>query len=528
MRLLCALLAGSVLFAANKPDRIEWYRDAGFGLFIHWTMDSQIGVVESHSMVGASPDYLNRYVNELPKTFNPHRFNARDWAALAKLAGVKYVVFTSKHHSGFTMFHSDTTDFGIHKTPFGRDVVSEIVKEFRAHGVAPGLYFSPDDFWWLYKNGKKLQRNIPEVQPRNNPGLMKHDLQQVREIMTRYGDIDVVFFDGEPDGLKELAWELNPNTVVTRGEIETPEQYVPGVPLDKPWESCITMGTQWQYKPVETYKSGGEMISLLVETRAKGGNLLLNIGPRPTGEIPYEQEDRLREIGLWMFLNGEAIYGVRPWVITNENNYWFTKKKDGSAVYVIVKEPERWKYGTWKDIVLKSVRATPKTTISVLGQNDEVLEYQPSVVPKTTWKQTPEGLQIRAMHAQRIYNDRKWPNPVVLKLTDVLPAMTPPVVTLRRVEYDPGTKTATLEGELMDLGRAMDVSVGFEFRNVKGLDLTERPDAFITTEMVSRTAPGVFTLAVKGWQPGDVMEVRAAVRHPLITAYSREQKFSVK
>jgi alpha-L-fucosidase len=356
---------------------------------------------------------------------------------------------------------------------------------------------------------------------------MKHDQQQVRELMTRYGDIDVVFFDGDPHGLKELAWQLNPNTVVTRGEIETPEQYVPGVPLDKPWESCITMGTQWQYKPVETYKTGGEMISLLVETRAKGGNLLLNIGPRPTGEIPYEQEDRLREIGLWMFLNGESIYGVRPWVITNENNYWFTRKKDGSAVYVIVKEMDRWRYGTWKDIVLKSVRATSKTTISVLGQNDEVLEYQPAVVPKTTWKQNSDGLHIRAMHAQRIYNDRKWPNPIVLKLTNVEPAMTPPAVSLRRVTYNGATKTATLEGELTDLGKAGEVSVGFEFRNVKGLDLTERPDAYIPTEMVKQTAAGAFTLSVKGWEPGDVMEIRAAVKHPLITAYSREIKCTV-
>src|SRR5918994_710645 len=113
LRRFAALLASAALLsaqAANKPERLEWFRDQGFGLFIHWTMDSQIGVVESHSMVGASADYLNRYVNELPRTFNPHRFNAQDWAALARLAGVKYVVFTSKHHSGYTMFHSETTD----------------------------------------------------------------------------------------------------------------------------------------------------------------------------------------------------------------------------------------------------------------------------------------------------------------------------------------------------------------------------------------------------------------------------------
>jgi alpha-L-fucosidase len=529
-KIAAALIAAAILTAQpqNKPDRLEWFRDQGFGLFIHWTFDSQIGVVESHSMVGASADYLHRYVNELPRTFNPHRFNAQDWAVLAKLAGVKYVVFTSKHHSGYTMFHTATTDFGIRNSPFKRDIVGEVISEFRKQGVAPGLYFSPDDFWWLYKNGRKIQRNIPEVAPINNPGLLKHDQQQVRELLTNYGDVDVMFFDGPHEGLRELAWELQPNIVVTRGAIETPEQYVPGVPLDTAWESCITMGTQWQYKPVETYKSGGEMIRLLIETRAKGGNLLLNIGPRPDGTIPPEQEDRLREIGLWMFINGESIYGVRPWVITNENDYWFTKKKDGSAVYVMVKGQERWKYGEWKDIVLQSVRATPKTTVSVLGQNDEVLEYQPNVVPKTTFRQERDGLHIRAMHAQRIYNDRKWPSPIVLKLTNVEPSLTPPVVTMRDVSWDAISRTATLHGELTDLGGTSEVEVGFEYRNMKGLDLTERPDAYRRTELRPATAPGPFTLAIQGWQPGDVMELRSVVRHPLITTYSREQRFTVK
>ena len=524
---LCLLLLAATLFAQNKPERLERFRDFGFGLFIHWSLDSQLGSVISHSMVGASEDYLRRFVEDLPRTFNPRKFHPQDWAALAKLAGVKYVVFTSKHHAGFCLFHTATTDFSVARTPFQRDITGEVLQAFREQGIAPGLYFSPDDFWWLWKNGKKLQRNVPEVYPANNPGLMKHDLDQVRELMTKYGNVDVVFFDGPPEGLKELAWKLQPDTVVTRGAIETPEQYVPGVPLDGAWESCITMGTQWQYKPTnESYKSGGELISLLIETRAKGGNLLLNVGPRPDGEIPIEQEERLREIALWMFINGESIYGVRPWVITNENDLWFTKKKDDSAVYVAVKTADRWKYGEWRELVLKSVRATPKTTISVLGQSDEVLEYQPDVVPKTTWRQEADGLHIRAMHAQRIYNDRKWPNPVVLKLTDVEPAMTPPAVTLRSVTYKGGV--AVLEAEITDLGKADAVEAGFEFRNVKGLDLTERPDAYRVTETVRRTGPGVYRIEVKGWQPGDVMEVRAAVKHPLITTYSRESRHTIR
>ncbi len=404
--------------AGNRPERLDWFRDLGFGLFIHWSHDSQLGSVISHSMAGASDDYVRRFVTELPGTFNPRKFNPGDWAVLARLAGVKYVVFTAKHHSGFCMFDTATTDFNITKTPFRRDITGEVLAAFRDQGIVTGIYFSPDDFLWLHLNGKQIQRNTPEVAPANNPGLLARDRAQLRELLTNYGAVDILFLDGPAEGLRELAWELRPEIVVTRGAIETPEQYIPGVPFPGAWEACLTMGTQWQYKPTnEVYKTGGELISMLIETRAKGGNLLLNVGPKPDGELPIEQEERLREIALWMFVNGESIHGVRPWNVTNEGSLWFTRKKEGDTVYVFVKESEPWKYGEWKEVVLRSVRATPTTRVAILGQNDRVLEYQPKVVPRTTWRQEGDALHIRAMRAQRIYNDRKWPNPVVIKIT---------------------------------------------------------------------------------------------------------------
>src|SRR5215467_5699312 len=125
----------------NKSERLEWFRDLGFGLFIHWSFDSQLGVVISHSMVGASDDYLKRFVEDLPKTFNPRKFNPQDWAVLAKLAGVKYVVFTTKHHSGFTMFQTATTGFNIMNTPFHRDATADVLNAFREHSIAAGIYF---------------------------------------------------------------------------------------------------------------------------------------------------------------------------------------------------------------------------------------------------------------------------------------------------------------------------------------------------------------------------------------------------
>lgn len=514
--LLAAQSVEPITGSRNKAERLEWFRDLGFGLFIHWTVDSQLGLEISHSMVGASDDYLKRYVEELPKTFNPAKFNAPEWARLAKLVGMKYVVFTSKHHNGFAMFDTKTTDFGIMKTPFARDITGELMSAFRNAGLAPGLYYSPDDFWWLRENKIPLQRNIPAISPANNPGLLKHDQAQIRELLTNYGNIDIMFFDGPWDGLRELAWDMQPNLVVTRGGIATPEQFVPGVALDGPWESCITMGNQWPYKSTnENYKSGRELISMLIETRAKGGNLLLNVGPSPDGEIPIEQKQRLEEIGLWMFVNQESIYGVRPWVVTNEKDYWFTRKKNTNTVYVAVKEKERWKYGEWKEIALKSIRATPSTRISVLGQNDQVLEYQPTVVPKSTFRQQGDTLILRAMHAQRLYTNRQWPNPVVIKLENVEAALEPPKIET----------TTNFAANMVSLGGAASVEVFFEYQDVTGFDLTERPDNWKALPAQTITKPGRVSVKAPSLQSGHQYEYRPVVRHPLLQLYGATKSF---
>src|SRR6185437_12711005 len=477
----------------NKPERLEWFRDQGFGLFIHWSVDSQTGVVISHSLVGADDAYTNRFFNELPKTFNPHKLNPQDWAALAKLAGIRYVVFTTKHHSGFAMWDTKTTDFGIMHTPFRRDITREILDAFRAQGIRAGIYFSPDDFSWLWRHKIDIQRHIPAVEPRNNPGLMKLDLDQVRELMTNYGPIDVAFFDGDPYQLRDLAWKLQPDVIVTRGAIETPELYVPGIPIPGAWEANFTMGTAWQYQPQnEVYKTGGQVIDILVETRAKGGNLLLNIGPKPDGELAIEQEERLREVALWMQVNQECIYGVRPWVITNEQNIWFTKAKNEDTLYAIVKQQPLWVRGQWRDFVLKSVEASPQTQVSVLGQNGRVLEYRPEVKPAPSYKQEADGLHIRAMFTQRLQDNSRWPNPIVLKITHVKPAFTPPQIETSDARFDAGTKTATLTGKLLDMGKASSLEVGFEYRSILGLDASDRSIPWQPGPSTRLSAPGAF------------------------------------
>ncbi len=515
----------------NKAERLEQFRDLGFGLFIHWSVDSQTGVVISHSLPGADEAYTSRFFNELPKTFNPRKFYPQDWAALAKLAGIKYMVFTTKHHSGFTMWDTKTNDFGLMGTPFrGRDIVRETVDAFRAQGIRPGFYFSPDDFWWLWKNKIEIQRNIPAVQPRNNPGLMKLDLDQLRELMTNYGPIDYVFLDGEPDQLRELAWKLQPDTVVTRGAMQTPELYVPGIPLEGAWEACFTMGTAWQYQPQnESYKSGGKVIDILVETRAKGGNLLLNVGPKPDGELPIEQEERLREVALWMQVNQEAIYSVRPWVITNEQNIWFTKAKNENTVYAIVKqEPQRWQRGQWRDFVLKSIKATPRTKVTVLGQNGRVLEYRPEVTPAPAHQQGADGLHIRAMFAQRLQDNSRWPNPIVLKITNVEPALAPPKVVTSDAKFDRNTRSAFLQGELLDLGKLQNIEVGFEYRSIVGLDASDRSIPWVAGPSVTRTATGKFSLSLPNLNPQGVYEFRAWAKHPLLTIYGAEKRIPLQ
>jgi alpha-L-fucosidase len=408
--------------SGNRPERLAWFQDQALGMFIHWSVDAQLGSVISHSMVGASQDYLERYINLLPQTFLPTRFDPDEWARLAKVAGMTYVVFTTKHHNGFCMFDTQSTPFNIMNTPYGRDITRQVVDAFRKWGIAIGFYFSPDDFWLLHQQGHEISRDGKTVNPLHNPDLMAHNQKQLRELLNNYGPIDVLFLDGVAEGLKQLAWELQPNIVVTRGDLATPEQHLPDRPIPGPWEACFTLGTQWAYKPTnEEYKSGTKLIEMLIETRAKGGNLLLNVGPKPDGEIPIEQAARIQEMALWLFVNGESMYDIRPWPIIRErltldHEVWYTQSKEDDTVYAIVTGTP-WPKGERKVITLQQIRATDRTEVEILGQSGNVLEYRPDVNPKASWRQDDQGLHIAAMHAQRLYNNNRWPNPIVIRIT---------------------------------------------------------------------------------------------------------------
>ena len=402
----------------NNPEREQWFMDLGFGMFIHWSFDSQVGAVISHSMAGASQDYLEYFVNELPKSFDPKKFDPDEWAVLAKLAGMKYMVFTAKHHSGFCMWDTNTTKFSVMNTPFKQDILKKIIESFRKQGIAIGLYFSPEDFHYLYENNIPIGRlQHPMHYPENNPGLMNLDKAQLRELLTNYGKIDMIFFDGPVEGLEPSAWEIQPDIFVTRGQIETPEQDLPSAPIPGPWEACFTMGTDWQYKPTnDPHKSGTQIINMLIETRAKGGNLLLNVGPKPNGEIQIEQEALLREIALWNMVNKQSIHDIRPWRIIKDEGVWFTSSKDGNTIYAFIQGGANWPYGSRKELLLKRIQAGEQTKVSILGYASQLVEYMKNFDAGIYHYSTPMGFIISAVNGLRLYTNNQWPNPIVIKI----------------------------------------------------------------------------------------------------------------
>lgn len=516
--ILIGMLGTLTLTAQNQPEREAWLRDAGFGMFIHWSVDAQLGTVISHSLVGASEDYTRRYFEELPKTFDPQDADPDRWARLAKLAGMKYMVLTAKHHSGFCLWHTETTDFCIENTPYQRDFVAEYVKACRKYGLAVGLYFSPEDFHYLHQQGELIKRGENGDRPAAaNERYIAFVKAQMKELLTQYGPIDVLFFDGKKnfliDALKPYCWSLKPDVLITRGEIETPEQHLLGVASDRVWEACMTMGTQWQFKPTnESYKPASQVIQLLAETRAQGGALLLNIGPDGLGELPFEQERNLTELAAWYFINHEAIDGVEPWPVTHEGDIWYTKARDEDVVYAILGGQEEWPRGERREFLLHAVAPTEKTKISVLGQSDKWVEYMPEVDATSRFRKAEKGIEVSVVRAQRIYNNHRWPNPVVIKLEHVRPAFIPPAIRTLPVAAD-----GHLQGELLSLGDEKSVQAGFQYRlKPKGLnDITKHTDwKELPAGEFSKT--GAFSLSIPDWSSGRY-QIRAFVKHDYIS-----------
>jgi N-acetyl-beta-hexosaminidase/alpha-L-fucosidase len=349
--------------------KLDRWRDSKFGLLMHWGAYSQWGIVESWSICpedegwtqrrgpysATYKGYVQAYQN-LQTTFNPTRFDPAKWAAAAKEAGMKYVVFTTKHHDGFCMFDTKQTDYKITSAqcPFSSDPRSNVTKgifdAFRSADFMVGAYFSKPDwhsenYWWPYFPPKDRNVNYnPAKYPDRWRAFKQYTYNQIGELMTGYGPVDLLWLDGgwvrplstvdpavdwqrgipydqdiDMAGIAAMARSHQPGLIVVDrsvpGEYEnytTPEQQVPSHPVDDPWESCITMGNSWSYVPGDHYKSATELVRLLVKIVSRGGNLLLNVGPSPQGEWDDTVYARLKEIGAWLKVNGEGIYGSHP------------------------------------------------------------------------------------------------------------------------------------------------------------------------------------------------------------------------
>jgi len=391
---------------SNDPQKTEVFRDAGLGLFIHWGPNSQMGTEISWPLYNASDDYIKKYY-ALADTFNPVDFRPAEWARLAKLAGIEYVVFTAKHHDGFCMFDTAYSDFKVTKTPYGKDILAMLVEAFRKEGLLVGIYYSPGDFRYQYETGHRFSHlyeadfTSPELFGPLKKNFVDYERGHVEELLTRYGDIFMLWFDGKCEPLKKHAWRVKQDIFIGRGEIPTPEQEIPGKPSDHAWESCMTTSIQWAYQPNPDIRTSKEIIKNLIAIRARGGNMLLNVGPRPEGRIADPDVDRLRDLGLWMMLYGEAVCGIRPWVVANEGDVWLTKRPSDGTVYAIAD----LEYGfggpkppgpAGRRLTLKSVKTTAETKISLLSQAGEC-----------EWKEDAQGLHITVYRKQTIQLIRK-------------------------------------------------------------------------------------------------------------------------
>jgi alpha-L-fucosidase len=340
----------------------EWFIGAGFGLFVHWDHASQQGIEISWPLVGRSiipgSDAVEDTVSveqyqSTAATFNPVAWDAVALARLAKRAGARYVVFTARHHAGYSMFHTEHSDFGIERSPFGRDITREFVEAIRAEGIRVGIYYSlpdwnhPDypafemsdrpyalehwpsagdpDYAGTPVADDKHRRSSPEQWARFQDYLRG----QLTEILTGYGTIDLLWFDGEWErseaewdsaGLRGLIKSLQPDVVINdrllgQGDYKTPEQGFPVTAPTGPWELCMTIGQMWAWRPGDTKsKSTTSLVTTLIEVASRGGNLLLNIGPKGDGSLNESQVETLGEIGGWMDRHAESVVGVTPTV----------------------------------------------------------------------------------------------------------------------------------------------------------------------------------------------------------------------
>ena len=374
-------------------QKLDKWQDQKFGMIIHWGVYSVPGMIESWAL--CSEDWIDRdstmtygdfkkWYWGLSKEFNPVNFNPEQWAKAGKDAGMRYLVFTTKHHDGFNMFDTKQTDYSIAKGPFKNnpraDVAKYVFDAFRKQDFMIGAYFSKPDwhsenFWWpKYATPNRNVNYDIRKHPERWNKFKQFTYNQISELMHNYGAVDILWLDGgwvrplETVNEEVLSWgapipefsqeidmpkiaamarKAQPGILMVDRTVhgpyenyQTPEQKIPEKQLAYPWESCMTLGGAWGFVPNDQYKSASKIIHSLIEITAKGGSLLLGVGPKADGTLPQEVINRLEEIGNWTNVNGDAIYNTRTAKNYHEGNTWFTQSKDGKTKYALVCLPE--------------------------------------------------------------------------------------------------------------------------------------------------------------------------------------------
>ncbi len=388
----------------QNDSKMQWWKDAKFGMFIHWGIYSvpagkwgdktTYGEWIMHSAKIPRAEYA-----ALAKQFNPTQFNAEEWVKLAKDAGQKYIVITSKHHDGFAMFGSKADPYNIvDATPFKRDVLKELAEACRKYDMKLGFYYSQAQDW--YHPGGAVSGNV-EWDETHKGDMAKYvdeiAIPQVKEILSNYGDIAVLWWDTPTNMTREMAQKLAdltkpyPNLITNNrlgagmgGDLETPEQFVPATGFPgRNWEVCMTMNGHWGYNAWDDrWKSTDDLLKKLIDIVSKGGNFLLNVGPNAYGVIPEVCQQNLREMGSWLKLNGEAVYGTQasPFPYLS----WGRATRKGQTLYLHVFDwPADGKLNVpFGNKVTKAyLLADKKNSLKVIPGKDRAVIQLPSYAP---------------------------------------------------------------------------------------------------------------------------------------------------
>jgi alpha-L-fucosidase len=401
LTLICGLAlgwAGGIIQAADKnflqasPEDVQAWRELKFGLFVHWGPVSLKGTEIGWSRGGERRGRNDKSTGEIPvdvydnlyKQFDPVEFDADQWVRIAKDAGMRYLVFTSKHHDGFSMFDSKLTDYKITNSPFKRDVVKELADACHKAGLKVGFYYSPVD--WHH----------PDYRTASHQKYIEYMHGQLREICSNYGKIDIIWFDGlggtakdwDSENLFKMIRQLQPHVIINNraglpADHDTPEQQIGKFQRDRPWETCMTICQQWAWKPNDRMKSLKDCIHTLVRVTGGDGNLLFNVGPMPDGRIEPRQVDRLKEMGDWLRQYGESIYGTRGGPIKTTAQVASTYK--GNTIYV-------------------HILAWPGDTITLPALPKRILRSSLLTGGTGSTRRTKDGIEIRVppQHRQEI------------------------------------------------------------------------------------------------------------------------------